>query len=62
MFETDHERNGFLEATSNKTRQGAIDGKRLLISQALGPKARSGTVNETAGICSANKFCLPKAA
>jgi hypothetical protein len=62
MFETDHERNGFLEATRNKTRQGTVYGKRLPISQALGPKARSGMVNETAGIRAANKLSMPLAA
>jgi len=40
MFETDHERSGFLEGTRNKTNQGVIYGKRLLISQGLGPKAQ----------------------
>jgi hypothetical protein len=45
MFDTDYERNAFLENTREKTRQGVINGKRLLISQDLGPKAREGAVN-----------------
>jgi hypothetical protein len=40
MFDSDYERNRFLEGTQNKTSQGTIYGKCLLISQALGPKAR----------------------
>ena len=39
-FETDYERNKFMESTAQKTRQGVINGKRISISQALGPKAR----------------------
>jgi hypothetical protein len=42
MFETDFERQHFLAGTKDKTQQGVIYGKRLLISQALGPKARLG--------------------
>jgi hypothetical protein len=42
MFETDYERQHFLEGTKNKIHQGVIYGKRLFVSQALGPKARRG--------------------
>jgi len=42
MFETEYERNKFLEGTKDKASQGVIYGKRLLISQALGRGARLG--------------------
>lgn len=42
MFETDYERQHFLEGTKNKIHQGVIYGKRLFISQALGVHARHG--------------------
>lgn len=58
MFKTDYERNRFLEGTQHKTCQGIIYGKRLMISQALGPNARSGTgstaqFNKTIGLIKA---------
>jgi len=40
MFKTDYERSSFLASTSSKTRQGRIPGKRVSISEALGPAAR----------------------
>jgi hypothetical protein len=45
MFETEYERQHFLDGTKEKTIQGMINGKRLLISQALGRKARLGGSN-----------------
>jgi hypothetical protein len=42
MFETEYERNKFLDGTKDKASQGVIYGKRLLISQALGRGARLG--------------------
>jgi hypothetical protein len=42
MFETEYERNKFLDGTKDKVSQGVIYGKRLLISQALGRGARVG--------------------
>jgi hypothetical protein len=48
MFRTERERHSFLEGTKNKICQGVIYGKRLLISQALGPKARLGVTHEEA--------------
>jgi hypothetical protein len=48
MFKTDYERRCFIESTKDKTCQGIIYGKRLLISQALGPKARLGVFQEGA--------------
>ena len=38
MFGTEYERNKFFERNKDKTHQGIIYGKRLFISQALGPK------------------------
>jgi hypothetical protein len=40
MFKTKYERYRFLASTSSKTRQGIIPGKRVSISEALGPAAR----------------------
>jgi hypothetical protein len=42
IFETEYEREKFLEGTRDKASQGVIYGKRLLISQALGRGARLG--------------------
>jgi hypothetical protein len=49
MFETGYERNKFVESTRDKVRQGVIYGKRLLISQAIGPKARRRALREPTG-------------
>ena len=48
MFQTEYERQHFLDGTKDKTHQGVIYGKRLLISQAIGPKARRGASNDNA--------------
>ncbi len=47
MFDTEYERNKFLEGTKEKASQGVIYGKRLLISQALGRGARLGANSVT---------------
>ena len=41
MFKSEYERNKFIERTEGSTIQGTIYGKRLFISQSLGPKARA---------------------
>jgi hypothetical protein len=43
MLLTERERQGFIAATEHKRCQGVIYGKRLLISQSLGPKVRQGS-------------------
>jgi hypothetical protein len=43
-LKTGYERGCFLESTSAKANQGIIYGKRLLISQSLGPQAQRGYV------------------
>jgi hypothetical protein len=40
QFQSDFERAAFISGTHTKTRQGVINGKRLLISQSLGQAAR----------------------
>jgi hypothetical protein len=40
QFDSSFERFAFISCTSSKTHQGVINGKRILISQTLGPAAR----------------------
>jgi hypothetical protein len=45
LFASEYERKGFLAATKHKSSQGVIYGKRLVISQALGPNARRSAIH-----------------